>query len=341
MTRKRYFVYHFKKNLFYFLSAAVILIWVVYNTSVNTEYYRLEAFGVPYESIYQKLSLVPAAMCLAFLSAFTPIVELSVFKKRRDLDSLFSLPVSRREMLGVHFLNGLLINSTIFTASILTLLLCATSFDCQYEALFPLLPFWLSGLVLGAALYSLSSFLFYEGNTLVDGIVFIIGSQYIPILFFNAVLFRCFNFETRETFEFLTGLSPWNAADFLATYFEKMILPPNESYLNNTSGYISIGFFVLVGIASLFGFFHFSYKKRVEKTGEISESFFGYRVQLPLILLSLLLITCGTLTLVFLSMISVFIGYLIYRRGFHFKREDAIVCGSILLLGFILAVISA
>ena len=87
----------------------------------------------------------------------------------------------------------------------------------------------------------------------------------------------------------------------------------------------------VIGVACAIGYFYTFKKKGAQLAGEISNSWFGYRLLIPIYGYSLHLLTGieGLLTiLIFAAMI---IGYIIYRRSFKLKTSDLIVtaCGII------------
>ena len=115
--------------------------------------------------------------------------------------------------------------------------------------------------------------------------------------------------------------SSWNEFAYAKTYLEQFYF------------FIIWG---LIGIACTVGYFITFIKKGAHKAGEITHSYFGYRLLIPLYGYSLLMII-GSLeivtVLVFMMMI---IGYIIYRRGFKLRVSDLVVTalGAIpLLLG--------
>ena len=94
-----------------------------------------------------------------------------------------------------------------------------------------------------------------------------------------------------------------------------------------------------LGVASAVGYFITFVRKGAEKAGEISSSWFGYRLLIPIYGYSLLLEYnyLDFMTVVIFALMI--IGYIIYRRGFKLKVSDYIVtaCGiPVFLLGGLL-----
>ena len=84
------------------------------------------------------------------------------------------------------------------------------------------------------------------------------------------------------------------------------------------------------GVVSVLGFFFTFGKRRMEKTGEISNSFFGFRTLIPIYAVSTMLYWSIAENVSFaitwaVIEVLVLIAYAIYRRGFHYKKSDIII----------------
>ena len=102
-------------------------------------------------------------------------------------------------------------------------------------------------------------------------------------------------------------------------------------------------FFVwgVIGIAAAVGYVYRFAKKGAEKAGEISESWFGYRILIPIYGYCLIFLTTESFVSVFsvlywLIFALMIIGYVVYRRSFRLKKSD--ICGIVAgVIPFILA----
>jgi hypothetical protein len=95
----------------------------------------------------------------------------------------------------------------------------------------------------------------------------------------------------------------------------------------------------MIGIAAAVGYFVTFVKRRAEKAGEISNSWFGYKTLIPIYGCSLIFEMRSSSGLNPLSLVSfalMIVGYIVYRRGFRFKKSDIIVMAAGLILAFIL-----
>ena len=79
----------------------------------------------------------------------------------------------------------------------------------------------------------------------------------------------------------------------------------------------------VAGVVSLVAMLLTFGKKKVECVGEISDSIFGYALNIPLYLVCLTGLFDDVTATVWLTICAV-IGYFIYRRGFKLKKADLI-----------------
>ena len=95
-------------------------------------------------------------------------------------------------------------------------------------------------------------------------------------------------------------------------------------------------FWVVAGIASTVGFLTTFGKRRMERTEEISDSYFGYRVLIPTYAVSGMIVfaVLDALSWIIIEILA-FLGYTIYRRGFHYRRSDIIILLSLIVFLFI------
>lgn len=330
---KRYFRYHFNKQLPVFLITAALSLWMVFSSS----FYQYES--VFDDVVETEILLSPTTTILLMMSMFMPAVELSMFKKRRDLDNLFSLPIAREKMLGIHFLTGLIINSSVFVLNVLTVLLGCISVDVDPSALPILIPYCLFGLLWGTVLYGFFTFIFYEANTSTDGVLFIMAHSFVLTVFFGglSLFLDMLNLPYKWLATAIT-LSPAVPLYWISSVCVN-VLDPEDNYftveLETYEGIFATVVFLVIGIVATVAFFRNCKKKRTEHVGEISESWFGYKTLLPLLLFPLFTFASFSVISVF-ALTSTFVGYLIYRRGLHFKASDWIIMGCLAGYGIIL-----
>ena len=97
-------------------------------------------------------------------------------------------------------------------------------------------------------------------------------------------------------------------------------------------------FFVwgVIGIAAAVGYVYRFAKKGAEKAGEISESWLGYKILIPIYGYCLIFLVSDFSVLSWLIFALMIIGYVVYRRSFRLKKSD--ICGIVAgVIPFILA----
>jgi len=340
-VEKRYFKYHFTKRLPTLLIVLAISLWFVFSSSIS-EY---GTYDEALDDFLPTLLLGPASTVLGMMSVFMPMAEFSMFKKRKDLDNLFSLPISRERMLGVHFLTGLITNAVVFVSCVIVVFFCGLSIDLPLSTLVYLIPYCLLQLLWGTVMYAFFTFIFYEGNTAADGAIFVWAHCGVPLMFLGgiAALMEIVGLDQWDWFlEIAAGMSPISPFAWISSSFEELVCPVEDvdffleltpdlsSWLTGTVFYLVAG--ILAGVA----FFRYSGKKRVEHTGEISESWFGYRTLIPLGLFPVFTTIGMVLPLAAVAFACTFAVYLIYRRGFHLRKWDWITIGALTAYGLIL-----
>ena len=75
----------------------------------------------------------------------------------------------------------------------------------------------------------------------------------------------------------------------------------------------------------------------MEKTEEISDSYFGFRTLIPIYAISAMILSESSnyIILWVIFELLTFIGYTIYRRGFHYKKSDVITMCMLLIFLFL------
>lgn len=294
------------------------------------------------------------AIILGIICTLTPILELSVFKTRRNLDTLYFFPIKRTKMALAHYLSGAIQIFTVYTVSfvLVWIYLLATT-DCFKLGYMPL--YYLFSLLLGAVMYSIFTFLFSEGNTVPDGVLFCAlwaFVAYLVMYVFHSVSRAVID---RQVWLELESLSEWGVIyapiNNLTVIFQKLIEvnrasdPVASYYVNYADIYMAqmYMFFVwgAVGIAAAFGFFFNFKRKGAHLAGEISDSPFGYKLLIPVYGYGLLLLSDGLEIMSVIIFALMLVGYFIYRRSFKIKTRDIIfiACGIIpLILSVVLIV---
>ena len=332
---RSYFKSHIKANLrpLIYIFAAVLVLTFLFGVEIQptTRYdFNLQNSYSDYKST---LNIPVIFMCI--LSYIIPVMEFSFFKKRVNLDCAYSLPISRRAMGTVHYLTGLITLLGAFTASYLLNFVLLLSRGPGYFNLAPMLAHYLLSLLLGFALYSVMVFVFNEANTRGDGICFMILYTFVVLIVISAN----YSITNGKIFGNANYAIPWILIGNMTKNYQYLVEIENASratFWSKPECVFWFIFWVAVGIASAVGFFLTFGKRRMEKTEEISSSYFGYRILIPIFGIAGMILFRNT-SIIFLVIIELLalLGYTIYRRGFRYKKSDiAILLLQIIVMFF-------
>ena len=278
--------------------------------------------------IYYNSTLYIPVLFLASLIYLVPMLEFSFFKKRINLNCAYSMPISRRAMCVVHYLSGAITITTVYTLSYLANFIMLLTIEPGHFIFTPMIPHYFLTLLFGLAIYSLMCFVFNEANTAGDGICFMI--LWTLVLFFvNIAAANIFKFSVNTA----SGSIPWDLISQFTGYYQRLCemnsAIPRPFWMNHVLvNWLFV--WILIGLASAFGLFFTFGKRRMEETEEISDSFFGYRVLIPIYAATGMYILRGWLFWVIFEVLAL-IGYTIYRRGFRYKPSDIIILLSLLI----------
>lgn len=349
-----YLIYHMKKTVVRFIVMALMLVMLV-NTIFVTTVSRF---------VYKPGGLVNISLeAFTIFGIIAPAVvtalEFSQFMNRRNLDTWFSLPISRRDLFAVHFING----AIQLTASVLLSIIFAVFRMSRFPELDlkSSVPYFF--LVIGVMLliYMLYTFLFVSANNVFDGCVFMTGSILIPVSVFSIFrnFFIAFN-SGRGEFDAYDKLYkiPFDGAGIfsvitqLGDRYETLIERRSDivdSIYPIEIPEVSIpqaSVWTILCIAALAGAIYIFTNKKTESVSGISESWFGYRILIPLCAGAMLNSSAMTAIrisetnmLIVMSIvggwipafIGIFVAYVIFRRGVRFKLSDLISMGAILV----------
>jgi hypothetical protein len=302
---------------------------IIYNRidDVNANYYY-EIEGGIYAG-YLDLSAVSTILVIAAL--IIAVLETSGFKNKRNLDTLYSLSLSRFQLALAHYLSGALQVLAVYTSSALCALVTALPYAGHLK-LWLLPAYYVLALLFGLGFYSFVLFFFGEANTVADGFIFVCAGLYAGNIiihlvdiaitpftpYMSQIVWRNFIFLERY---WGTALEPISNISKLFTdmigctkFFEYTVIEIRATFAM---------FFVwgTVFAACAYGYFHAFIRKGAEKAGEISESPFGYRFLIPFYGFCLILSGISYLYTVFIFALM-FIGYVIYRRTAKIKKCD-------------------
>ncbi len=338
---------HLRANLkifLYLLGFAVAITFIMSGPGQCTESWYYDEFGERIVRHYYD-SMLELPMLILLVSAFVlPFLEFSFFKKRRNLDCAYALPISRREMGLVHFLTGLALMVIPFTCSYIInyalLLRYPEAFDVSY-----LLTLYFLSLCFGVCAYAINTFIFNEANSVIDGVCFVILWTFVFALVSLNVAGSLYDLLGWERFHYLEmdflesdmiilPIGPLSAVTSEYAYaVEKSRWADLAQLWTDRGNLFWMAFLVVLGISAIVGFVLSFGKRAAQKTEEISDSWFGYRVMIPIYAVCGMRLFEGPGMWLIIEGIA-FVGYVIYRKGFHLKKSDWIVL--VLLVFFLL-----
>lgn len=276
---------------------------------------------------YRETSLYILATLLGIICTVIPMLETECFKNRRNLDTLFFLPISRFKMALAHYLSGwiqiVFIYSLSYLWSSVYLMQNSTCFDLSH-----LLPYYFLSLLIGLVMYSFFMFLFGEANSTLDGIVFCVLGMFAFFVIFLGINAISQFFADKDLLEISWGIV-YTPINNLTVLFQKKIhINMDDYYYHYTVPIIleqwySFLLWGVAGILAAVGYFWSFAHKRAEQIGGISSSWFGYKVMIPLygyFAFFLFGMESPLITVIIFAMILA--GYFIYRRSFRLQKSD-------------------
>ena len=332
---KEYFRHHLKINIrpiIYILVAVLVFTFLI---GINNQTYKhLDYDTGKWITEYCSTLYIPVIVVCA-LAYVLPVQEFSFFKKRITLDCVYSLPISRRAMGIVHYLTGLIILFGAFTASYLLNFASLLLWGPGIYNFSPMIGHYFLCLLLGFSMYSVMAFVFNRANTKGDGIWFMILYTFVFVLIVAAYVNITENWVISDD---VYGAISWGVIARMTTVYQRVVEFETGSIvaLWKQPEFVSwFAFWVLAGIASAVGLFFTFGKRRMEKTEEISDSYFGFRTLIPTFAITGMITFEVSDSIILWVIIELFaiLGYTIYRRGFHYKKSDiAILCILLIFL---------
>ena len=330
---KRYFRAHLRASFRPLLYITAVVLVVTLLTALTGQIEVREYADPPRTDYYSNLG--SPVWLLVLLCCAAPVMEFAVFKRRTNLDCLYSMPLSRRELGAVHYLTGAIIVAVPYTLSYLLNALLLLRAPQEYDVA-PLVGRYFLSLLFGLCVYSLFVFLMDRANALGDGIAFMALYSFV-IFAIAGALYAVLPSRFLGSFNDFLGGVIWDVLLMMTIYYGASVERATSEFHSSSFFWREADivfwfiFWTVLGVAAAVGFFLLFGKKRTEKTGELSDTFFGYRVLIPL------LAACGMIALNTVVgwitfEILAFIGYTVYRRGFHYKKSDIIVLVSLAVL---------
>lgn len=285
---------------------------------------------------YNETGIYMLAVVLSIICTVIPMLETMGFKNRRNLDTLYFFPIKREKMALVHYLSGWIQILFIYTVTFV-IAYAYLGIKTNYFALYHMVPYYFLSLLLGLIMYSIFMFIFGQANTIADGVLFSVMWVFAIALMMTAVretiIEEFIRNDNYETTALINQLPSWGIVympiNNLTVIFQDLI-EVNKQWSNTSVNLYREQWYMflvwgVLGVASAVGYFITFVKKGANKAGEISDSWFGYRLLIPVYGYSLLMIIGEIDILMIFIFVAMIIGYIVYRRSFKIRVRDLVV----------------
>ena len=289
----------------------------------------------PYPNIYGGLTvnrpqLSFVLVVLVALCFIAPVLAYSFKMNKRGIDGFYALPLKKEKLYLVKTVVGLSMVLVPFTLAhfggFFTLLLRENN---PYEMSW-YIPAYFGGVFFGVCMYGINAFLFTRANTVTDGIVFMLAYSLFAYLLF-------------EYYEQLTDnyLKWWVEDSFTTAGGATLFFDGMENLICGYSDDFYIGAFIVPALFGGVGWFLLFFNLRYEKgenAEQVSESWFGYKVIIPLYS-AFLVAMSGMEEPLALCLVAVgaVVATVVYRRKFRFQKRYWLMIAGAFALGLLLA----
>ncbi len=291
---------------------------------------------------------------LCILATVAPVLQFSYRMKQRTVDLWYSLPITRKQLTLVRILGGLVLTLAPFALGywlgVAVVAIRGAHFDHFWY-----LPAFFALLLAGTALFLVNAFFFTRGNSVFDGIFFmLLWCCILPVVFTSLNLnlaydnYYLYNFgDNRINFDTIgTFLFSYSPAVLLTNVFSDFVLKESFDSLPFyflTSGGELEGEIILIaalilpvieGVLAYFGLTRFAERDKAENASQVSSSWWGYKTLIPAYALLVTGIVTTTTVInafefdfiffFYLALIAVgaFVLYFVYRHSFRLKKSD-------------------
>ncbi len=352
---KKYFVHLLKKNLLP-LACFTLFCVILYVVNLAVEDYSL-CNDVTYPG-GKDLGVGNLAIAFGMLSIFIPIYIFSYKMNKRSVDMYYSLPICKKKLLAANFLVGLILLYVPYTFSyLLGFVIIAAKVKRLYLIYY--LYLYLASIVPGFILYAVTAFVYTRANTVLDGILFVIGALLLLSIAFLTVYhilrrydwypggiegeaFLPFTPLSQVIDSFRYSMTKGEIGDKWFTFTERELASPENYRLALSADVCTLVgciLWTLLAIGATVGLFMTEKNSKAENCGQISNSVFGYKVQIPaytVLLPAFMLGIGGEIFGLCAVAFGVFVLSVIYKRSIKIGWKFAVVLIACLVVGILL-----
>ncbi|MDE7165012.1 MAG: hypothetical protein K2O04_06295 [Clostridiales bacterium] len=336
---KKYFVYELKKSLFVMCALAVIAT-AVYVISVITQVADMLDFG------YRHLNIAAIVVMGGVISVIVPIWKLSYLMKKRSVDLYYSMPLSHTRILAVKLLVGLVVLFASFTVAYWIGCFTAMGALSRTEQLknVSFIPLYFSLFVPMTIIYALTAFIFTRANRFIDGIMFVFMTGFslgmiadVVIIFMRMAHVQFYDSNYHDYFYSFSSINftPLGALNLISSYFSGNMFKNVSTTIGVTAfDWVGLSLVCALGVAAGVGLFFAQRKAKAENCEQISESFFGYKVMIPLYAFCFAITSArASYVLVALVAAAAYAVSVLYKRTPKIGWKFALIVGVAFLAG--------
>ena len=292
---------------------------------------------------------------MMIMCAVAPGWMFSIFKKKRNLDCFYSLPISRRTLGMLQYGLGLIAVYLPFLLTYAQALL--TNMSGGYFGNLGhkyILYHFLISIAAGFVIYTLFAFVFNLANSSGDGYIFMIAYQLVPVFLLGSVesTVRAHDRLTNPgVYTYYSFVDEGHACSY--TYFGELLSDLcvkaerkyPEKYLDRSLADPEVWTFlviwIIVGVLALYGLYRVFGEKKAEQTEEMSETVFGYKTLIPLCAVAGIISGFGDdFYYGLMYFVAAVIGYTVYRRGVKYKKSDGIVLALLFAFNIMMSIVN-
>lgn len=267
---------------------------------------------------------------LALLCFLVPVLVYSFKMNKRSVDAYYSLPLKKEKLYLVKTVVGLVLVLAPFTVSFFGGFFAMLLRPDHPYRMGLYIPAYFGGVLFGICLYGMNAFLFTRANKIVDGVVFMAAYAFIGAI--------AVSYYEQVTNDYLS----WRISEGILTFGSLIIFPDAMSQamrgLDNShmlNAFVFIYPIVLAAIAYFLLFFNLRFEKG-ENAEQCSDSWFGYKVLIPVYIALLI----GVCEFELLALCGIAVGgvvaTVVYRGKFRFSWKWWVMLAGAFALGLAL-----
>jgi hypothetical protein len=243
--------------------------------------------------------------------------------KKITIDQAYSLPIKREKLYLTRYIIGFLEIVVPFTLSYFISLLVIFPWVNAYCNFAGFFAYYGMLLVAGFVVYSILVFFFTKANNVIDGIICTLMATFIlwPVYIMLEKMIH------PDAYMFYSGsFVLFNYYGYTAN-FTKMILFNKGIIID----YEPLILFSILGVAAFIAQYFMSLRFKSEDAGQRSESWFCYKVMLPVLLISTIF-SVQNIIVAIIILLSTYLAYVLYKRSFKLDKKTWIIFACVMVL---------